>query len=261
MIIRKSKDELDLMRRAGRITAGAIGAALAEVAPGRTTADLDAAAERFIRAEGAESSFRGYGGARGQPPFPGTICASIDDEIVHGIPSSTRVLRTGDVLSIDCGAIWEGYQGDSAVTVIVGGEAPSAEAAKLVRTTEEALGAAIEVIRPGGRLSDIGAAIQRVVEGAGFALVREYGGHGIGRAMHEDPFIQNFGQPGHGPELKPGLVIAVEPMAMLGGHETQVLADEWTVSTADGSIAAHFEHTIAVTEHGNEVLTDRAALR
>jgi methionyl aminopeptidase len=258
MIIRKSNDELDLMRRAGRITAGAIEAALAEVAPGRTTADLDAAAEDFIRAEGAEPSFLGYGGARGQPPFPGTICASIDDEIVHGIPSSKRVLKSGDVLSIDCGAIWEGYQGDSAVTVIVG-DSSSAEVEKLVRVTEEALGAAIEVIRPGARLSDIGAAIQQVVEGAGFSLVREYGGHGIGRAMHEDPFIQNFGQPGHGPELKPGLVIAVEPMAMLGSHETRLLADEWTVATADGSIAAHFEHTIAITENGNEVLTDRRA--
>jgi methionyl aminopeptidase len=261
MIIRKSNDELELMRRAGRITAGAIEAALAEVAPGKTTADLDAAAERYIREEGAEPSFLGYGGARGQPPFTGTICASIDDEIVHGIPSPTRVLQTGEVLSIDCGAIWEGYQGDSAVTVIVGGEAPSPAAEKLVRATEEALEAAIEVIRPGARLSDIGAAIQQVVEGAGFSLVREYGGHGIGRAMHEDPFIQNFGQPGHGPELKPGLVIAVEPMAMLGSHETQVLADEWTVATADGSLAAHFEHTIAVTEQGHEVLTDRDALR
>jgi methionyl aminopeptidase len=260
MIIRKSNDELGLMRRAGRITAGAIEASLAEVAPGRTTADLDAAAERFIRAEGAVPSFLGYGGARGQPPFPGTICASINDEIVHGIPSSKRVLKSGDVLSIDCGAIWQGYQGDSAVTVIVG-ESPSAEAEKLVRVTEEALVAAIEVIRPGARLSDIGAAIQQVVEGAGFSLVREYGGHGIGRAMHEDPFIQNFGQPGHGPELRPGLVIAVEPMAMLGSYETRVLADEWTVATADGSIAAHFEHTIAVTENGNEVLTNRAALR
>jgi methionyl aminopeptidase len=258
MIIRKSNDELELMRRAGQITAGAIEAALAQVAPGRTTADLDAAAERFIRAEGAEPSFLGYGGARGQPPFPGTICASINDEIVHGIPSSKRVLKTGDVLSIDCGAIWEGYQGDSAVTVIVG-ESPSAEAEKLVRATEEALAAAIEVIRPGARLSDIGAAIQQIVEGAGFSLVREYGGHGIGRAMHEDPFIQNFGQPGHGPELKPGLVIAVEPMAMLGSHETRVLPDEWTVATADGSIAAHFEHTVAVTQSGNEVLTDRRA--
>jgi methionyl aminopeptidase len=260
MIIRKSNDELGLMRRAGRITAGAIEASLAEVAPGRTTADLDAAAERFIRAEGAVPSFLGYGGARGQPPFPGTICASINDEIVHGIPSSKRVLKSGDVLSIDCGAIWQGYQGDSAVTVIVG-ESPSAEAEKLVRVTEEALVAAIEVIRPGARLSDIGAAIQQVVEGAGFSLVREYGGHGIGRAMHEDPFIQNFGQPGHGPELRPGLVIAVEPMAMLGSHETRVLADDWTVATADGSIAAHFEHTIAVTKSGNEVLTDRRADR
>ena len=184
----------------------------------------------------------------------------MNDEIVHGIPSSERVLRKGDVLSLDCGAIFDGFQGDSAVTVIVGGEAPSPEAEKLVRATEEALESAIEVIRPGGRLSDIGAAIQQVAEGAGFTLVREYGGHGIGRAMHEDPFIQNYGAPGHGPELKPGLVVAVEPMVMLGSHETRVLPDGWTVVTADGSLAAHFEHTIAVTPTGHEILTTRRAM-
>lgn len=257
MIIYKSADEIAKMRSAGRITAGAIQAMLDIVAPGVTTRDLDGIAEGHIRSEGATPSFLGYGGARGAPPFPGTICASVNDEIVHGIPSSKRVLRRGDLLSLDCGAIWEGFQGDSAVTVIVGDEPPSPEAEKLVRVTQDALDAAIDVIRPGGRLSDIGAAIQHVAEGAGFTLVREYGGHGIGRAMHEDPFIQNFGSPGRGPELKPGLVIAVEPMVMLGGHETRVLADDWTVVTADGSLAAHFEHTIAVTEDGNEVLTRR----
>jgi methionyl aminopeptidase len=259
VIIYKSQDEVARMRTAGRITADAIEAMLAIVAPGITTADLDAVAEDHIRARGAVPSFLGYGGGGGgsRRPFPGTICASINEEIVHGIPSRRRVLETGDVLSIDCGAIWEGYQGDSAVTVVVGGSSPSVEAEKLVRATEEALDAAIGVIRPGARLSDIGAAIQQVVEGAGFSLVREYGGHGIGRAMHEDPFIQNYGQPGRGPELRPGLVIAVEPMAMLGGHETRVLPDEWTVVTADGSLAAHFEHTIAVTRDGREVLTAR----
>lgn len=257
MIIYKSPDEIAKMRRAGQITAGAIQAILDVVTPGMTTHDLDQIAERHIRSHDAIPSFLGYGGSRGVTPFPGTICASINEEIVHGIPSLKRVLKVGDVLSIDCGAIWDGFQGDCAITVIVGGEPPSPEADKLLRATEEALDAAIAVIRPGGRLSDIGAVIQQVAEGAGFTLVREYGGHGIGRAMHEDPFIQNFGSPGRGPELKPGLVIAVEPMVMLGSHETRVLADGWTVVTADGSLAAHFEHTIAVTDDGHEILTGR----
>ena len=186
MIIYKTPDEIDKMRRAGRITARAIEAMLEHVEPGVTTADLDAVAERSIRDQGATPSFLHYKGT-----YPATICASVNDEIVHGIPSKKRVLRTGDVLALDCGAIWDGFQGDSAVTVIVGGEPPSPEAEKLVRVTEDALDAAIQVIRPGGRLSDIGSAIQQVVEGAGFTLVREYGGHGIGRAMHEDPPVPN----------------------------------------------------------------------
>ena len=258
MIIYKSADEIAKMREAGRITAEAIQAMLEAIVPGVSTGELDEIAERHIRAEGGAPSFLGYGGSRNAPPFPGTICASVNDEIVHGIPSRSRILNTGDVLSLDCGAVWDGFQGDSAVTVIVGDEAPSPEAEKLVRVTQEALDAAIGVVRPGGRLSDIGAVIQQVAEGAGFTLVREYGGHGIGRAMHEDPFIQNFGAPGRGPEMKPGLVIAVEPMVMLGSHETRVMPDEWTVVTADGSLAAHFEHTIAVTADGHEVLTARS---
>jgi methionyl aminopeptidase len=257
MIIYKSPEEIERMRRAGAITAGAIRAMLDLVAPGVTTGELDAVAETYIRGQGAVPSFLGYG-APHKTPFPGTICASVNEEIVHGIPSADRVLQAGDVLSLDCGAIFDGFQGDSAVTVIVADEPPTPEAEKLVLVTREALEAAIEVIRPGGRLSDIGAAIQQVAEGAGFTLVREYGGHGIGRAMHEDPFIQNYGAPGRGPELKPGLVVAVEPMVMLGSHETRVLADDWTVVTADGSLAAHFEHTIAVTPDGHEVLTARA---
>jgi methionyl aminopeptidase len=241
------------MRRAGGIVAGTIDRVLAAVAPGRTTADLDAVAERYIVEQDAVPSFKGYRGT-----YPATICASLNDEIVHGIPSEKRVLREGDVLSLDFGAIWEGFHADSAVTVFVGGAAPSAEAEKLVRATEESLEAAIGTIRPGGRLSDIGHAIEQVAGGAGFSLVREYGGHGIGRSLHEDPFIQNYGAPGRGPALKPGLVIAVEPMVTTGGWETRVLADEWTVVTADGSLAAHFEHTIAVTDSGHEVLTARS---
>ncbi len=249
MIIYKSPEEIAKMRKAGGIVAGTIEKVVAAVAPGKTTADLDRVAEKYIASQGALPSFKGYRG------FPRSICASIGSEIVHGIPSKKRVLQAGDLLSLDFGAIWEGFHADSAVTVFVGGGPPSPEAEKLVRVTEEALEAAIRVIRPGGRLSDIGHAIEQVAGGAGFSLVREYGGHGIGRSLHEDPFIQNFGPPGRGPELRPGLVLAVEPMVNLGGPETRVLADDWTVVTADGSLSAHFEHTIAVTEDGNEVLT------
>ncbi len=239
------------MRRAGRITAGAIEAMLEAVAPGITTADLDAVAAEYIAGCGATPSFMGYRG------FPATICASLNEEIVHGIPSPKRVLKDGDLLSLDCGAIWEGFQGDSAVTVFVGGTAPSPEAERLVKTTESALNAAIAVVRPGGRLSDIGHSIEDLADAAGLGIVREYGGHGIGRAMHEDPFIQNWGPPGRGPALKLGLVVAIEPMLTLGGDETRLLRDDWTVVTADGSLSAHFEHTIAVTEDGPEVLTSR----
>jgi len=251
VIIRKSAAELAKMRRAGRITAGAIEAMLEAVAPGITTADLDAVAAEYIAGCGATPSFMGYRG------FPATICASLNDEIVHGIPSPKRVLRDGDLLSLDCGAIWEGFQGDSAVTVFVGGTAPSPEAEGLVKTTEAALDAAIAVVRPAGRLSDIGHSIEDLADAAGLGIVREYGGHGIGRAMHEDPFIQNWGPPGRGPALKPGLVVAIEPMLTLGRDETRLLRDDWTVVTADGSLSAHFEHTIAVTEDGHEVLTAR----
>ena len=250
MIIYKSPDEVDKMRKAGRIVAGTIQRVLAAVRAGVTTADLDRVAEAYIVEAGAVPSFKGYKG------FPASICVSIDNEIVHGIPSPKRVVKEGSVLSLDFGAIWEGFHGDSAVTVIVG-EPPSSEVEKLVRVTEEALSAGIAQIRPGGRLSDISNAVQQVAEGAGFQVVREYVGHGIGRSMHEDPQIPNYGPPGRGPELKPGLVIAVEPMVNLGGWETRVLADDWTVVTADGSLSAHFEHTIAVTEDGHEVLTAR----
>ena len=250
MIIYKSPDEIAKMRRAGRIVAGTIDRVLAEVRPGLATSRLDAVAEAYIREQGALPSFKGYRG------FPASICVSINHEVVHGIPSPRRVLREGDVLSLDFGAIWDGYHADSAVTVFVG-DPPSSEAEKLVRVTEEALGSAISRIRPGARLSDISHAVQEVVEGAGFSVVREYVGHGIGRSLHEDPQVPNYGPPGRGPELRPGLVLAVEPMVNAGGWETRVLADGWTVVTADGSLSAHFEHTIAVTEDGHEVLTAR----
>jgi methionyl aminopeptidase len=256
VIIRKSARELEKMRKAGRITADTILAVLEAVRPGATTLDLDRVAEDYIRSEGAVPSFKGYAGA-GPFPFPRTICASLNDEIVHGIPSPDRVLHEGDLLSLDFGAIWEGFHSDSAVTVFVGGIAPSAEAERLVKTTEMALEAAIAMIQPGGRLSDIGNAIESVADHEGLGVVREYGGHGIGRSLHEDPFIQNWGPSGRGPDLRPGLVVAVEPMLNLGGDQTRITSDGWTVATADGSLSAHFEHTIAVTEHGHEVLTGR----
>jgi methionyl aminopeptidase len=250
MIILKSPDEVAKMRVAGGIVVETIDTVLAAVVPGVSTADLDVVAEAFIRERKATPSFKGYRG------FPASICASLNEEVVHGIPSPKRILKEGDVLSLDFGAIWDGYHADSAVTVFVG-EPPSAEAEKLVRVTEEALEAGISQIRPGGRMSDISHAVQQVVEGAGFSVVREYVGHGVGRSLHEDPQIPNYGLPGRGPELRPGLVVAVEPMVTMGDWKTRVLADDWTVVTADGSLAAHFEHTIAVTEDGRDVLTAR----
>jgi len=250
MIVYKSPSEVDRIRAAGRIVAGTIDRVLSKVRPGVTTAFLDSVAEEYILERGATPSFKGYRG------FPASICTSLNDEIVHGIPSDKRVLKEGDLLSLDFGAIWEGFHADSAVTVFVG-DPPSSEAEKLVRVTEEALEAGIAQIRPGGRLSDISHAVQQVVEGAGFSVVREYVGHGVGRNLHEDPQIPNYGPPGRGPEMRPGLVIAVEPMVNVGDWPTRVLADDWTVVTEDGSLSAHFEHTIAVTEDGHEVLTTR----
>ena len=250
MIILKSPQEVAKMRRAGRIVSSTIERVTAAVRPGRTTADLDAVAEKSIGDEGAVPSFLGYRG------FPASLCTSVNDEVVHGIPGP-RKLQPGDILALDFGAIWEGYHADAAVTVFVG-EPPSAEAEKLVRVTEESLEAGISQIRPGGRLSDVGHVVQQVVEGAGFSVVREYVGHGVGRALHEDPQIPNYGPPGRGPELKTGLVVAIEPMVNMGDWETRVLPDEWTVVTADGSLSAHFEHTVAVTDEGPEVLTARS---
>jgi methionyl aminopeptidase len=248
----KSATELDKMRRSGRILADTVSRVLEAVAPGRTTADLDAVAEDLIARAGAVSNFKGYRGT-----YPATICTSVNSEIVHGIPSDERILEEGDLLSLDFGCIWEGYHSDSAVTVFVGGVAPSPEAEHLVKVTESALDAAISAVAPGGRLTDIGAAIEEVAAPEGLGIIREYGGHGIGRALHEDPFVQNFGPAGRGPALRPGLTLALEPMLTAGGEATRVLADDWTVVTADGSLSAHFEHTVAVTDDAREVLTRR----
>lgn len=247
MIILKSPEEIEKMRRAGRIVASTRRLVLAAVRPGITTGELDAIAEEHIRSKDAVPSFKGYRG------FPRSICASVNEELVHGIPGD-RILRDGDLLSLDFGAIWEGYHGDSAVSVFVG-EPASDEAEKLVRITEEALEAGISQVREGARLSDIGNAVQQVVEGAGFGVVREYVGHGIGQNLHEDPPIPNYGSPGRGPELRPGMALAIEPMVTLGGWETRVLDDDWTVVTEDGSLCAHFEHTLAITDRGAEILT------
>ncbi|HVL04297.1 MAG TPA: type I methionyl aminopeptidase, partial [Acidimicrobiales bacterium] len=206
-------------------------------------------ARDVIERNGARSNFLNYG----NPPFPAVICSSPNDVIVHGIPSDTVVLEEGDIVSIDCGAIIQGYHGDAANTWPVG--QISAEAEKLLRVTEESLWAGIEQMRDGNRISDIGHAVQTVAEGAGYSVVREYVGHAIGTAMHEKPEVPNYGDPGKGPKLRVGNVFAVEPMVNLGGRETQVLPDGWGVVTLDGSLSAHFEHSIAITENGPEVLT------
>lgn len=246
MIERKSQAEVDVMRRAGRVVGETLTVVREHVRPGVTTKELDEIAEREIRARGAIPSFKGYRG------FPGSLCTSLNNEIVHGIPGGATI-REGDLVKIDCGAIVDGFHGDSAITLIVG--EVSSEVAKLVETTERALQAAIAEARSGNRSGDIGAAIQTIAEGAGFSVVREYTGHGIGRSLHEDPPIPNHGKPGRGVPIEPGLVIAIEPMVNLGSHETRLLGDGWTVVTADGSLSAHFEHTIAVTDEGPVVLT------
>jgi len=220
----------------------------AAIRPGVTTGELDRIGREVIERRGARSNFLGYG----QPPFSGVICASPNDVIVHGIPGPRR-LEDGDIVSIDCGAIIEGWHGDAAFTAGVGGIDP--EAARLIEVTEASLDAGIAAMQPGGRLSDIGAAVQAVAEAAGFSVVREYTGHGIGMAMHEAPDIPNWGQPGKGRKLGPGQTYAVEPMVCAGRPETRVLDDQWTVATRDGAWAAHTEHTIAITDHGPEILT------
>lgn len=246
MIIRKSSAEIAVMREAGRITARALRTVGAAVRPGVTTAELDEVAAETIRAAGAKPAFLGYNG------FPATICASLNEQVVHGIPGGRR-LEDGDILSVDVGAIVDGYFGDSAFTFPVG--TVSEEAVRLMDATRAALEAGIARCLPGMRLYDISNAVQHVAEAAGFSVVREYVGHGIGRAMHEEPQIPNFGPAGKGPTLKPGMVFAIEPMVNAGGAAVRSLADGWTVVTADERPSAHFEHTVAVTEDGPYVLT------
>jgi methionyl aminopeptidase len=249
VIVCRSAAELEQMREAGRLVGEVLTELAAAVAPGVSTADLDALAEKRIRQAGATPAFKGYHG------YPATICASVNEEVIHGIPSGRRVLNEGDVISIDVGASMNGYYGDSAVTLPVG--KISEEAATLLRVTEESLHKAIEVARPGNRVSDIGHAVQKHVEAYGFAVVREFVGHGIGQKMHEEPQVPNYGQPGHGPRLAEGMVLAIEPMVNAGSPAVKVLADGWTAVTRDGSLSAHFEHTVAVTAGEPWILTAR----
>ena len=247
----KSDRELAHMREAGRVVARTKVRLMEAIRPGVTTAELDRLAEKQIRDMGATPSFKGYT-AGGPTPFPATICASINEEIVHGIPGG-RVLREGEVVSVDVGAMVNGFHGDSAFTVGVG--EISDEARRLVDTTKESLEAGISRAKAGGRVGDISAAVQQYAESRGYGVVRQYVGHGIGRALHEDPQVPNYGKAGRGPALRPGMTLAIEPMLNLGTWETMQLGDGWTVVTADGELSAHFEDTIAITQNGSEVLT------
>jgi methionyl aminopeptidase len=244
----KSRDQLEAMREAGLVVGRTLQRLTEAVKPGITTADLDAIAEESIRSEGATPSFKGYLG------FPATICASVNEEIVHGIPSARKVLHDGDIISIDCGAIVDGWHGDSAVTVPVG--EITSDLRRLIEVCEESMWRGLAAGRVGGRLSDIGHAVETYVRDQGdYGIVEEYVGHGIGTEMHMEPAVPNYGEAGHGPELVPGMCFAVEPMINLGTAETVLLGDDWTVVTGDRRQSAHFEHTFAVTEDGPWVLT------
>jgi len=249
MITCRSAAEIERMRSASRLVAQVLVQLEQAVAPGVTTAELDRTAERLVRAAGAEPAFKGYRG------FPATLCISINEEVIHGIPSPTRALKDGDIVSIDLGAKLNGFYGDSAITVPVG-RVPE-RTKELLAVTRESLERAIAQVRVGGRLSDLGQAVQECAESHGFSIVREFVGHGIGERLHEEPQIPNYGPGGRGPKLQAGMVLAIEPMIALGRPETRVLSDGWTAVTRDGSVSAHFEHTVAVTATGPLVLTAR----
>ena len=241
------------MRHAGTILADVLSALEGELRPGVSTAELDAIAERMIRGAGATPSFLGYGGSRGTIPFPGSICVSINDEVVHGIPSGRRRIADGDVVSLDIGCIWQGWHADTARTFAIG--AVPERLTRLIDATRRGMEAGIAAAVPGNRLGDIGAAVEAVARDHGYGVVRHLVGHGIGTAMHEDPQVPNYGRPGTGMRIEAGMCFAIEPMFNLGGDDVALLDDGWTVVTADGSISAHFEDTIAITQSGPEVLT------
>ncbi len=250
MIVCKSPSEIEKMRAANALVAGVLAELAAMVAPGVTTRDLDEVAERLVREGGAEPAFKGYRG------YPATLCASVNEQVVHGIPSSRRLVDS-DILSLDMGVKLNGFFGDSAVTVPVGHITEDAQ--RLLTVTQEALEHGIAQVRVGNRISDIGHAIQLHVESHGFSVVREFVGHGIGAALHEEPQIANYGEPGRGPRMAEGMVLAIEPMVNMGRPAVKVLADGWTAVTRDGSLSAHFEHTVAVTRQGPMILTVRTS--
>ena len=247
-IVLKAHWELEILRRSNRLVAETLQELGRRVRPGVNTLELDRVAEGYLRDRGAQPAFKGYRN------YPFTICASVNEAVVHGFPSM-RPLQEGDILSLDMGAVVDGYYGDAAVTLPVGRISPEAE--RLLRVTRECLDRAVEAVRPGGRLADISSAVQRHAEENGFSIVRVFVGHGIGKALHEAPQIPNFVDPGQGrgPLLKPGMVLAIEPMVNAGGPDVRVLEDQWTAVTADGALSAHFEHTVAITDHGPEILT------
>lgn len=247
-VVLKTSQEIEKMRRAGKIVREVLELVRSKVKPGVTTLDLEKAAEARLKELGVKAAFKGYHG------YPCVLCTSVNNEVVHGIPSAKRVLKPGDIVSVDFGVVVDGYYGDSAITVPVG--EIDDNAARLLRVTEESLQAAIAVIKPGATLGDVGAAVQGVVEREGFSVVRDFVGHGIGSQMHEDPQVPNYGQKGQGMKLKPGMVIAIEPMVNAGKPEVMVLEDGWTAVAKDGSMSAHFEHTVAVTATGASILTE-----
>lgn len=247
MIIRKNDNEIQLMRRAGKIVGDALAMLQEEIKPGISTADLDKLAEEFIISQGAKPSFKGY------YSFPATLCTSINEEVIHGIPSRNKILQDGDIISIDCGAFFKGYHGDAARTFPVG--KVSDAASNLIRITEKSFFKGIEKAIVGGRLSDISHEIQSYVESEGYSVVRDFVGHGIGKKLHEEPNVPNFGKSGRGPKLTHGMTLAIEPMVNIGSFYTKTLRDNWTVVTADGSLSAHYENTVVILETGVEILT------
>lgn len=247
MIVLKTSRELAIMKQACMISAGALKTVAKAVQPGVTTGELDRLAEEYIRKQGAVPNFKNYQG------YPATACISINNEVIHGIPSDKRVLKNGDIVSVDLGAMFQGYHGDNAATFAVGDISP--EAKRLMDATKESLYEGIKAARAGGRIGDISNAVQSYVEARGFSVVRQFVGHGIGTNLHEEPEVPNFGKAGHGIRLMPGMTLAIEPMVNAGGHGVKVLPDGWTVLTADGSLSAHFEHTVLITTDGPQIMT------
>lgn len=247
MIIIKNQQEIELLKKAGNIVAKTHQYLKPYIKPGISTYELDKLAEKFILSQGASCSFKGYGG------FPAAICTSINDVLVHGIPSKKAILKEGDIISIDIGACYKGYHGDSAWTYAVG--ECSEEVKKLMEDSEKSLFIGLEQVKPGNRVSDIGHAIQTYLEERGYGVPRDYTGHGVGKDLHEDPIVPNYGVPNRGPKLVKGMVIAVEPMVTLGQYYTKTLLDDWTVKTLDGKVTAHYEHTVVITDDGYEILT------